>query len=132
MAATFRCTIITPTEAFFEADVTYVSLPSWDGQMGVMAGRSPALVKLGIGTLRVQAPGSGDEFFVVDGGFAQMSADTLTILTERAERASEIDAAGAAGELEQANADAIGGGIDRDEAEAAQARARSRLAAARG
>lgn len=131
MAATFRCTIITPTEAFYEGDVTYVSLPSWDGQMGVLAGRSPVLARLGIGTLRVQVPGAADEMFVVDGGFAQMSGDTLTILTERAERAADIDVETAAGELERANAEAISGGIDRDDAEAAQARARSRLTAAK-
>ncbi len=46
MAATFRCTIVTPSESLLDEEVTYVNLPAWDGQTGVMAATSPFLTKL--------------------------------------------------------------------------------------
>lgn len=131
MAQTFRCTIVTPTAAVFDEQVTYASLPAWDGQMGVLAGQSPILTRLGIGPMRVDlasggAGGAGTRRFWVDGGFAQARQNTLTILTERALKPEEISAADAEGELREANENAVKGGIDRAAAEAAQQRARSK------
>ena len=131
MAGTFRCSIVTPAASVFEGDVRYVSLPSWDGQMGVMAGRSPVLASLGIGSLRIELAEGGDQWFVIDGGFVQMAGDDLTILTERAVPATEIDIEAAESALERANAGAVAGGVDRDQAEADQKRARAQVALAR-
>jgi F-type H+-transporting ATPase subunit epsilon len=137
VAQTFRCTIVTPTAAVFDEDVTYASLPAWDGQMGVLAGQSPILTRLGIGPMRVEVPaggagGAGTRRFWVDGGFAQARHNTLTILTERALRPEEISAADAERELRDANENAVKGGIDRAAAEAGQQRARSKRRMAAG
>jgi F-type H+-transporting ATPase subunit epsilon len=131
LAGTFRCSIVTPAASVFEGDVRYVSFPAWDGQTGVMAGRSPLLARLGIGALRLDAVDGGEQWMMVDGGFAQMSGDELTILTERAEPAAGINVDEAEQALERANAEAVAGGVDRDRAEAAQQRARARVALAR-
>jgi F-type H+-transporting ATPase subunit epsilon len=131
VAGTFRCSIVTPAASVFEGDVRYVSLPAWDGQMGVMAGRSPVLASLGIGSLRIELAEGGDQWFVIDGGFVQMAGEDLTILTERAVPASEIDIEAAEAALERANAEAVAGGMDRDQAEADQTRARAQVAVAR-
>ncbi|MBX3373467.1 MAG: ATP synthase F1 subunit epsilon [Phycisphaeraceae bacterium] len=125
--STFRCMVVTPSESVFDAEVTYASIPSWDGQLGVMQGRSPLLARLGIGLLRLDLPGGGSQWMAVDGGFAQIDAGGLTILTERALPPDRVDRATANQALEAANARALEGGIDRSEAEAGQARARSHL-----
>ncbi len=129
MASTFRCTIVTPSEAICDGQVSYVSMPSWDGQQGVLAGQSPLLTRLGIGTLRLEADGSS-QWYMVDGGFAQVLNDELTIITERAIPAEQIGAGDAAAELITANEQAVAPGADRTEAEAAQSRARAKRAAA--
>lgn len=132
MAGTFRCSIVTPDKAVFDGEVRYVSLPAWDGQVGVMAGRSPLLARLGIGPLRIEAGDGSEHRWLLDGGFAQVAGDDLTILTERAEAAAEIDVEEAEASLERANAEAVSGGMDRDAVEAEQVRARARVALARG
>ena len=33
MATSFKCTIVTPSESLFDDEVTYVTLPAWDGQL---------------------------------------------------------------------------------------------------
>jgi F-type H+-transporting ATPase subunit epsilon len=96
VANTFHCSVITPERAVLEADATFVAFPAHDGEVGILPGRAPLLYRLGIGLLRVEtATGGGTERFFIDGGFAQMVEDRLTLLTEQAKRVSEIDRAAA-------------------------------------
>ena len=90
----FHLSIITPERAVLEADASFVAFPAWDGEVGILHGRAPLLYKLGIGRLRAETP-EGEQVFYVDGGFAQMVDDRLTILTQQAKRRDEIDRAAA-------------------------------------
>lgn len=90
----FHLSIITPERAVLEAEVSFVAFPAWDGEVGILHGRAPLLYKLGIGRLRAETP-EGEQVFYVDGGFAQMVDDRLTILTQNAKRQDEIDRAAA-------------------------------------
>jgi F-type H+-transporting ATPase subunit epsilon len=58
---------------------------------------------MGIGVLRVETPAAEHKFFV-DGGFAQMVDNRLTLLTEQAKRAEDIDRAAAERALSEARA----------------------------
>jgi len=91
---TFHVSVITPERAVLEADATFVAFPAHDGEVGILPGRTPLLFKMGIGLLRVESR-EGEERFFVDGGFAQMVENRLTLLTEQAKRLSEIDRAAA-------------------------------------
>src|SRR4029079_7388412 len=83
MAKTFHCTVITPERPVLEREATFVAFPAFDGEMGVLPHRAPLLAKLGAGELRVESP-AGDAAFFINGGFAQMVDDKLTLLTEEA------------------------------------------------
>ena len=89
---TFHCSVITPERAVLEADATFVAFPAHDGEVGILKDRAPLLFKMGTGLLRVETP-EGNHAFFVDGGFAQMVDNRLTLLTEQARLASEIDRA---------------------------------------
>ncbi|MFM7808316.1 MAG: FoF1 ATP synthase subunit delta/epsilon, partial [Planctomycetota bacterium] len=111
------------------------SFQAFDGQRGVMPGASPFLTRLGAGLLTLNGP-AGNKTMVVDGGFAQMQGDALTLLADSAMPADGIDAKQAADELNQANAKAVSGGgtteAARDAIERAQAVAHAKVAASRG
>jgi F-type H+-transporting ATPase subunit epsilon len=98
---TFHCSVITPERAVLEADATFVAFPAHDGEVGILKHRAPLLYKLGAGELRVVTP-EGTQRLFVDGGFAQMVEDRLTILTEQAKRLDEIDRAAAQRALAEA------------------------------
>ena len=85
MAKTFTCSLVTPDAAVFEGQTTYANLPAHDGQMGIMPGRAPIVVKLGVGVLELTFPDNTAKRFNLDGGFAQMQDDKLTLLSEKAE-----------------------------------------------
>lgn len=120
VAKSFRCTIVTPSAAILDDEVTYVSFPAWDGQMGMMPGRSPLLTRLGVGTLRLDFVEGGSRWFLVDSGFAQVQGGNLTLLTERAMPSEQVSMQSAEAELAEANARASAGGRDMQKIEHAQ------------
>jgi len=102
MASTFQCTLVTPERSVIDAEATYVDLPAHDGQLGVMTNRAAMLVKLGVGPLRLELSGDADRRYALDGGFAQMRDNHLTLLCERAVAAEDLDAGSAQARLREA------------------------------
>lgn len=126
MAKTFRCSIVTPTKAVLDDEITYASFQAWDGQMGIMAGKSPVLTQLGIGSVRLDFPEGGSRWFLIDGGFAQIQNDVLALLTESATPAETLSLEEANAELAEANARVAQSDVDRRKVERDQQRAMAR------
>ena len=63
----------------------------YDGQAGVLPGRAPVVGRLGFGVLTVSTADGEIEKFFIEGGFVQVKAGTVTLLTDRAQRLDEID-----------------------------------------
>ena len=98
---TFHCSVVTPESVLLECEATFVALPAHDGEMGIQFNRAPLLCKLDIGRLRVEGPET-KEVLYIDGGFAEMSDNRLSILTEDAKRPEKLDRATATKALEVA------------------------------
>jgi len=96
-----RCIVVTPERTELDREADYVSLPMFDGQLGVQSGRAPMIGRLGYGTLRLQTA-AGPERFFVDGGFAQVERNEVNVLTGRLIPVDLIDSAEAQGTLEKA------------------------------
>jgi len=88
----FKCDLVTPEQQVLSETVTQVILPAHDGLLGVLTDRAPLLVKLGLGPLRIDLPNNQKRFFYIEGGVAQVKDNMLTILTQQATPANEIDA----------------------------------------
>ena len=107
MAKTFRCKVVTPTAALIDEDVTYASVPAWDGLFGVLPGRAPILARLGVGELKLtpaDAASGAEKSFVVEGGFVQMAENTLTVLAEKAAPAESLSVSVAEAEVKSLEA----------------------------
>jgi F-type H+-transporting ATPase subunit epsilon len=100
----FQCTVVTPEQQLMDETVTQAIVPAHDGQLGILTGRAPILVKLGMGPLRLDVAGGQRRVFFIEGGIAQMRGNRLTILTDEAMPASEIDAETARAEYAEAAA----------------------------
>ncbi len=103
MADTFQCSVVTPERAILECEATFAAFPAHDGEVGIMPQRSALLCRLGIGVLRVKTTDETHRYFI-DGGFAQMVDNRLTLLTEQAAGAEEIDRESARAALAEARA----------------------------
>ena len=71
--------------------MTAAVIPAWDGEIGLLKSRAPLMVKLGHGTMRLDAVEGGPERLFVAGGFAQMKGDQLTLLTDQAQPVTQIN-----------------------------------------
>src|SRR5437764_2806623 len=98
---TLQCVVVTPERALLDETVDFVALPMYDGELGVLPGRAALIGRLGPGELRTRRGADTARFFV-DGGFAQVHNNIVTVLTPRAMKAAEINAAAAEQALEAA------------------------------
>jgi F-type H+-transporting ATPase subunit epsilon len=87
-----QCIVVTPEKAVLDETCDFVALPLFDGELGVLPGRRPMIGRLGFGELRTRR-GSEVHRYYVDGGFVQIAANVITVLTGKAVKASDIKVA---------------------------------------
>ncbi len=126
MANTFTVSVVTPERAVLETEARFVALPAHDGELGILRDRAPLMVKLAAGRLRVDAA-DGEQLFFIGGGFAEMAANRLTILTEEARRPDELERGAAEAALEEARAMAVLDDASFEKRQRALGRARAQL-----
>src|SRR5690606_19071399 len=90
--------VVTPETTVLEEPAEFVALPLFDGELGVAPGHSPMIGRLGYGELRIRQAGTVRSFYV-DGGFVQVAGNVVSVLTNRAVPAKELDAQVAADQL---------------------------------
>lgn len=100
----FNCVIVTPEQQLLDEKATQAIVPAHDGEIGILTDRSPLLVKIGVGRLRVDIAGGASVSYYVEGGVAQMNDNKLTVLTDRAVPVSELTAESARKDLADATA----------------------------
>jgi F-type H+-transporting ATPase subunit epsilon len=121
---------VSPERILFsgEADMV-IARTLGGGELAFLTGHAPFVGALDIATVTVRTA-EGDQLVAVHGGFVEVSNDTVTILSDVAELADQIDVDRARAAQERAEQHAA---ADHDaEADAAVKRAHVRLAAAGG
>ena len=101
--ATFHFDLVSPEKVAFSGEVEQVDVPGAEGDFGVLAGHAPFVSTIRPGIITVHGA-SGEQKIVVLGGFAEVSAEGLTVLADVAETMQDIDRGMIAtkiGELEQ-------------------------------
>lgn len=85
-----RCIIVTPEATVLDEVSDFVALPLYDGEIGIGPSHTPLIGRLGFGELRL-GRGAGAKRFYVDGGFAQVQDNVVTVLTNRAIAAESLN-----------------------------------------
>jgi F-type H+-transporting ATPase subunit epsilon len=88
--ATLHFELVSPEKLVFSGEVDQVDVPGAEGDFGVLAGHAPFVTTLRPGILTVHG-GGGKQQIVVLGGFAEVSAEGLTVLADVAESVEGID-----------------------------------------
>ncbi|MGK7661117.1 MULTISPECIES: F0F1 ATP synthase subunit epsilon [unclassified Marinovum] len=82
MADEMQFDLVSPERNLASQKVTAVQIPGADGDMTAMADHAPTITTLRPGVLRIEGAETAE--YVVTGGFAQIKADGVTVLAERA------------------------------------------------
>lgn len=91
MAEKLFLEVVTPQMAIVSEEVEIVVAPGSEGEFGVLKGHTTFLTSLKIGTLRYKDSAGKERYLFVNGGFAEILPDKVTILAESAERRKNID-----------------------------------------
>jgi F-type H+-transporting ATPase subunit epsilon len=90
--ATLHFELVSPQKLVFSGEVEQVDVPGAEGDFGVLAGHAPMVSTLRPGILTVFSGGNAQKIVVL-GGFAEVSAEGLTVLADVAEAVEDIDRA---------------------------------------
>jgi F-type H+-transporting ATPase subunit epsilon len=101
MAQQLRCIVVTPEATVQDESADFVVLPLHDGEIGIAPAHTPLIGRLGFGEMRIVADGKTSRYYV-DGGFAQVSDNVISVLTNRAIAAVDIEAATVQTQLDEA------------------------------
>jgi F-type H+-transporting ATPase subunit epsilon len=105
MAGTFKFELVTPERMALSEDAAQVVVPGVDGEFTVLPGHAPVLSALRPGVIEVALADNSKQRIFVKGGFAEVDADHVTVLAERAIDVAAMDATVIAAELAIAEAD---------------------------
>lgn len=90
MADTMQFDLVSPERSLVSVPVSEVRLPGTDGDMTAMPGHAPVIVTLRPGVVTVIEAGGQATEFAVTGGFAEINADSVSLLAERGHPRAEI------------------------------------------
>ena len=88
-AKTIKFVVVTPEQRVLEDTADFVVIPAHDGELGVLVDRAPLMCELGIGQMRYRKAGQTRRLFI-DGGFAQVHENSVTVLAEHAVLADKV------------------------------------------
>jgi F-type H+-transporting ATPase subunit epsilon len=92
MSATLKLEVVTPEAMIYSEDVEMVTLTGIDGQMGILPQHMPLMTQLASGEI-VARQNAKDIFLAVGDGFVQVTREKVSILTDMAIKADDIDEA---------------------------------------
>ena len=106
MAMTMHLDIVSAENEIFSGRAEVVVAPAIMGEVGIHARHTPMLTPLKPGEVKITKQGGEEEFVYVSGGMMEVQPSTVTILSDTAVRAHDLDEA-AAMEAKQAAEEAI-------------------------
>ncbi len=96
-----QCVVVTPERTEIDVQADSVTVPLFDGEIGILKGHSPLVGRLGFGVLRIQG-GSQPQNYFVEGGFVQVADNVVSVLTDKVMATSQISRDSAAKALQAA------------------------------
>jgi F-type H+-transporting ATPase subunit epsilon len=96
-----RIIVVTPETTLVDDTANFVVLTLCDGELGVAPQHTPMIGRLGFGELRIKK-GSDERRLYVDGGFVQIVDNVVSVLTNRAVEAKDLDITAAKQRLQAA------------------------------
>lgn len=95
MASTIHVDIVSAEHEIFSGPAEMVFAPATMGEVGILPRHAPLVTTLRPGEVRVQHPGGEEEAFYVSGGMLEIQPHVVTVLSDTAARAHDLDEAAA-------------------------------------
>jgi len=101
---TLQVELVSPERILWSGEADMVVARTTDGDIAFLTNHAPFIGALGIGAVTIEEPGGSQTKVAVHGGFVEVSHNKVTILSDVAELAGDIDAARAQAAKDRAEA----------------------------
>ena len=88
-----KCNIVSPEGELFSGEIEMLTADGGEGEIAITPRHAPLLTNLKPGPVKLILEGGEEEIFFASGGFLEVQPGVITLLTDVAERADDIDAA---------------------------------------
>jgi F-type H+-transporting ATPase subunit epsilon len=120
MANTIHCNIVSAEREIFSGEATMVIVSGEIGELGIAPSHAPLITRIKPGQVRVLNGDKPEQHFYVSGGILEVQPDLITVLSDTALRAADIDEAKVKAAKEEAERLLAGRGQEMDLAAAQQ------------
>src|SRR5438874_532750 len=96
--------LVSPERILWAGEADMVIARTTEGDIAFLAGHAPFIGALGIGPVTIEEPGGRQTKIAVHGGFVEVSHNKVTLLSDVAELAGDIDVARARDAQQRAEA----------------------------
>jgi len=94
MANTIHVDVVSNEESIYSGEAEFIVLPGVEGELGIYPKHTPLITQIRPGVVRIKTPGDAEEHVVfVQGGFLEVQPDVVTVLSDTAIRAKDLDEA---------------------------------------
>ena len=91
MTSSIHVDIVSAEHEIFSGAATMVFAPAIMGEVGIAPQHTPLITNLGPGEVRLQLPDAQEEAFYVSGGILEVQPYLVTVLSDTAMRAEDLD-----------------------------------------
>ncbi|HEX8009650.1 MAG TPA: F0F1 ATP synthase subunit epsilon [Casimicrobiaceae bacterium] len=92
MARTIHVEVVSLTESIYSGEAEFVVLPGIMGELGIYPKHAPLITQIKPGEVRIKVPDQeAQQIVFVQGGFLEVQPDIVTVLSDTAIRARDLD-----------------------------------------
>ena len=91
MANTIHLDIVSAESEIFSGTVNAVIAPAVMGDVGIYPQHTPLVTRLKPGEVKIEIEGEEDQYIYVSGGMLEVQPDVVTVLSDTAVRAEDLD-----------------------------------------
>jgi F-type H+-transporting ATPase subunit epsilon len=89
--ATMRLEVVSAEKELFSGAVNAIFAPAIMGEVGIYPMHTPLVTQLKAGEVKIEVDGEEDQYLFVSGGLLEVQPDVVTILSDTAVRAEDLD-----------------------------------------
>ena len=93
LAKPFHVDVVSPEATVWSGEATFVVARTPDGEIGILADHEPVMGALATGSVIIESESGERTAIGVHGGFIQVLDNKVTLITDRAEIATDMEAA---------------------------------------
>lgn len=91
--SSIKIDVVSAEQSLFSGEAKFLSLPGESGELGVLPGHTPLITRVRPGTVKIVMTDDTEESIFVAGGLLEIQPNHVTVLSDTAIRAADLDEA---------------------------------------